>query len=140
MATNPFTFAIKGQPQTGNTGVWPGKGSNFGGMVNDGDNVAIDVASGPMTQDITTPTANTSPQTISSSAATTIQVPLNATKMHITVITNSVNWSEVSSAFTANYWTIPTGIEVIIPVARCATLYFKANSSSATMYFYFEVL
>src|ERR1035437_6431305 len=112
----------------------PGQESNFGGLVDDANHNALTgfTANGPQTVDISA-SPITSPTTVSNSVVTTITVPLNATEMTVLATTNTINCSESTAAVSSNYFTIPTGIQVTIPVARVSVLYFEANTGSASM-------
>jgi hypothetical protein len=128
-----YTFIKKGQVAE------PGQLSNFGGMVNDGNRNTMLMGAGPSTSDATG-TPQTSPLTVSNSAVTALLVPANAVQLVITAITNTINISEADPTVAANYFTLPTGLVLTIDVARCSTLYLKANTGAATVSFYFNVV
>lgn len=132
MAT--YTFTQKAQPSE------PGQESNFGNLRNDGSRNALTVtANGPQTVDISaSPLA--SPQTISNSSATTLTIPLNAVRVNFLATTNTVNFSESTAAVSSNYATIPTGVQVSVDVALTSVLYLKANTGSATLSFWFDII
>jgi hypothetical protein len=119
----------------------PAGGTNFGGLVNDANHNALTgvTGNGIQTVDITG-TPKTSPATIASNAVTTLLVPLNATQLTLCATTNTVNISEADATVASKYFTIPTGTVVTIPVARTSTLYLQANTGSATLSFFFEVV
>ena len=119
--------------------VEPGQESLFGNMVNDGSHNAMLIGAGPQTVDISaSPIA--SPATISNSVVTTLTVPLNAAQVVFLAATNTANISESDNTVAGHYFTIPTGTQVSVDVTRVSVLYLKANSSSSTLSFYFNVV
>lgn len=129
MATYTFTEKV------------PSNMTNYAGVVNDGNHAAMNgaVGSGPQTQDATgTPVV--SPVSVSNSAVTTINVPLNAISIYIMAITNTVNISEADATVATKYFTVPTSIPVSIDLGRTAVLYLKANTGASTVSFYFNVV
>lgn len=130
-----YTFTQKKAPSE------PGQLDNLGGAVNDANHNAMTgvLGAGPQTVDASG-TPLVSPITVSSSAVTTLNVPLNAAELVLFATTNTVNISESNSSVTSNYFTIPTGVQVVVDVGRTAVLYLEANTGSATVSFYFNVL
>ncbi len=133
MAT--YTFTQKAAPTE------PGQLNNFGNMVNDGAHNAMTgaVGAGPQTVDISA-SPLTSPLTVSNVAVTTLTIPLNAVRVNFLATTNTVNVSEAVAAVTSKYFTIPTGVQISVDVARCSILYLEANTGSATLSFWFDVV
>lgn len=133
--SNTYTFTSKSTPSE------PGQEDNFGGIVNDANHNAMTgiTGSGPQTTDISD-TPLSSPQTISNSSVTTLTIPLNAARVNFLAATNTVNVSESVAAVTSKYFTIPTGVQVSVDVARCAKLYLEANTGSATLSYWFDVI
>jgi hypothetical protein len=130
-----YTFTQKVSPTE------PGQLNNFGGLVVDGNHIGMTgtTGAGPQTVDISA-SPIVSPATISNSAVTTLTIPLNAVSVSFYATTNTVNISESKSDVSSNYFTIPTGVQIDIDVARCGLLYLKANSGSATLSFFFKVI
>lgn len=130
--SNTFTFTQKAVPL--------GR-SNFGNIPVDGSHQTMTgvLGAGPQTIDISA-TPLSSPQTVSNSAVTTLTTPLNAAQLNIMTHTNTVNISEADSTVATNYFTLPTDQIVTIEVARCATLYLKANTGSATVTYWYNVV
>lgn len=130
-----YTFTKKVAP------VEPGQLSNFGGITVDANRVAMTgaTASGPQTSDATG-TPLTSPLTVSNSAVTTVNVPLNAYKVTLITATNTLNISEADSTVASKYFTLPVGTVLEIETAQCSVLYLKANTGSATVSFFFSVV
>lgn len=131
MAT--YTFTSKNPP------AYPSQLSNFGGMVNDGNRIAMLVGAGPQTVDISG-TPVTSPESISNSAVTTLAVPLNAIQVSFIATTNTVNVSEADATVADKYFTIPTGVVVTVDVTRTSVLYLKANTGASTLSFWFNIV
>lgn len=130
-----YTFTQKTAPTE------PGQLDNFGGAVNDANHNAMMgvLGAGPQTVDISV-TPVVSPATISNTAVTTLNVPLNAAEVVFLASTNTVNISEADPTVATKYFTIPTGVQVTVDVARTSKLYLEANVGSATLSFYFNVL
>lgn len=117
----------------------PGQLSNYGGMVNDANRNTMLIGAGPSTVDISgTPVV--SPATVSNSAVTTLTIPVNAAQVNFLATTNTVNVSESDSTVAANYFTVPTGVQITVDIARCAVLYLKANTGSSTLSFWFNTI
>ena len=129
---NTYTFTQKG----GETGS-----SFFGGLVNDANHNALTGYSGngPQTSD-STASPVTSPVTVANNSVTTLTIPLNAMEINILCTTNTVNISEADATVQSKYFTIPTGTQITIPVARVKTLYLEANTGSSTVSFWFSVV
>lgn len=132
---NTYTFIQKSSPSE------PGEEDNFGGLQVDANHVALTGAtgSGPQTVDISVSPIS-SPATVSNSSVTTLTIPLNAARVNFLATTNTVNVSESVSAVTSKYFTIPTGVQVSVDVARCSILYLEANTGAATLSFWFDVI
>jgi hypothetical protein len=130
-----YTFATKPQPTE------PSQLSNFDSLVNDANHNAMTgaVGSGFQTVDISG-TPIVSPATVSNSAVTTFTTPLNATEINFLASTNTINISESDSTVAANYFTIPDGVVVTLPVARLAKFYAKANIGNATLSFWYTIV
>lgn len=130
-----YTFATKTPP------VEPGQEDNFGGLVVDANHMAMTGATGagPQTADATG-TPNTSPLTVANNAITTLLIPLNAVRVNFVAATNTVNVSEADPTVATKYFTIPTGVQIAVDVARCSTLYLEANTGSSTLSFWFDVI
>lgn len=128
-----YTFTQKSSPAE------PGQESNFSGLANDGNHNAMQFGSGPQTVDISA-SPLTSPLTVSNSSATTLTIPLNAVQLNLLATTNTVNISESVSAVSSKYFTIPTGVQITLDVSRCSVLYLEANTGSATLSFFFNVI
>lgn len=121
--------------------VEPGQESNFGNLVNDAAHNALTgvTGAGPQTVDISgTPVV--SPATVSNTGVTTLTIPLNAAQVTFLAATNTVNISESDATVAANYFTIPTGTQVVVDVTRCSVLYLKANTGASTLSFFFNVV
>lgn len=118
----------------------PGQLSNFSGVVVDANRIAMgNQGAGPQTTDISASPLS-SPQTISNSSVTTLTIPLNAIRVSFLATGNTINISESVSAVTSKYFTIPTGVQVDVDVARCSILYLEANTGSATLSYFFTVV
>ena len=130
-----YTFTQKTPP------THPGQLNNFSGLVLDANHVGMTgaVGAGPQTVDISA-SPIVSPATIASNAVTTLTIPLNAVSVSLYATTNTVNISESSSSVSDHYFTIPTGVQIDIDIARTGLLYLKANSGSATLSFFFKVV
>lgn len=131
---NTYTFTTKTIPV--------GQADLFqNAVVSDGDRVNLTgaIGSGPQTSDATG-TPLTSPLTVSDIAVTTVLVPQDAVQLNLITITNTLNISEADSTVATKYFTIPIGTLITIDVARCSTLYLKANTGSATVSFWFNVV
>ena len=114
---------------------------NFSGLSVDANHIGMTgaIGAGPQTVDVSgTPVV--SPATISNSAVTTLTIPLDATQVSFYAVTNTVNLSESNSAVTDHYFTIPTGVQITLDVARCGVLYLKANTGASTLSFFFNVV
>jgi hypothetical protein len=133
MAT--YTFTQKPQP------VEPGQESLFGNLRNDASRNALTgvVANGVQTVDISA-SPIVSPATVSNSAVTTLTIPLNAVQVTFLATTNTVNISEADATVATKYFTIPTGVQVVVPVALTSVLYLKANTGASTLSFYFDII
>jgi hypothetical protein len=128
-----YTFTQKTIPAE------PNQEENFNNQVNDGAHNAMGYGSGFQTTDATgTPVA--SPATISNSSVTTINVPASAVQFNMIATTNTVNVSEADATVASKYFTIPTGVQVEVDVAKTSVLYLKANTGSATLSFWFNVV
>ena len=131
-----YSFTQKTPPTE--SGAESSQEDNLGGLVNDANHIAINVAAGIQTSDatgtpVTSPTAF--PTTI-----TTLTVPLNAINFVVIPLANTINVGEVSTSVTT-YITCPTGIATKIPCARMASIFIKANTGAATgSTFYCEVI
>ena len=132
---NTYTFTQKTAPSE------PGQESNFGGLAVDANHIGMTGAlgAGPQTADATG-TPLTSPLTVSNSAVTTLLVPANAVQLNLIAATNTVNISEADATVASKYFTIPDGAQITIDISRCSTLYLKANTGSATVSFWFNVV
>lgn len=130
-----YTFTQKSGPVAGLPA------SNFGSLANDANRNAMAgvLGGGPSTSDATG-TPQTSPISVSSSAVTTLVIPLNAAQVNIFTTTNTINVSEADSSVASKYFTIPTGVQVTIDTARCGVLYLKANTGAATVSFWFNTV
>lgn len=135
MAGTTYTFSTKTAP------VEPGQEDNFGNLAVDASHEALTgvTGAGPQTVDISV-SPLVSPITVSNSSPTTMNIPLNAAQVVFLATTNTVNISESVSAVSSNYFTIPTGTQVTVDVTRCSKLYLQANTGSATVSFYFNVV
>lgn len=127
-----YTFTEK----TGEVGA-----SLFGGLANDANHQAMTgvTASGPQMKDATASPV-ISPATVATNATTTLTVPNNAATVTIITATNTINISESDNTVATNYVTLPVGTPLTLDVARCANLYLKANTGSATVSFFFGVV
>jgi hypothetical protein len=135
MAQNAYTFTQKVEITE------PQAESNFGSLVNDANHNAMTgvLGAGPQTVDISgTPVV--SPATVSNSAVTTLTIPNNASQVTFIATTNTINISEADATVASKYFTIPTGVAITLDVSRCANLYLKANTGSATLSFWFNVV
>jgi len=130
-----YTFTQKAAP------VEPGQESLFGNLRNDASRNALTgvVANGVQTVDISG-TPIVSPATISNSAVTTLNIPLNAVQVNFMTTTNTVNISESDPTVATNYFTIPTGVQITVPVALTSVLYLQANTGSSTLSFWFDIV
>ncbi len=109
---------------------------NFGGLVTDGNRVAMTGALGSIMQTIdATGTPVTSPVTVNTTQ--TLVVPQNATSCTIISVTNAVQVSEDSTQ--TAYFSLPAAIPWTFDVARQANLYLK-TSGSTVVSFYFTIV
>ena len=129
-----YTFTSK-QIQTGNTDLF------VNSVVSDGNHVNLTgmIGSGPQTVDNSS-TQVESPATVLDTAVTTINIPQDAAQLNLITVTNTINISEADDTVATKYFTVPTGIQVTIDVARCSVLYLKANTGSATVSFWFNMI
>ncbi len=129
-----YTFTSK-EILTGTTDLF------VNSVVSDGDHVNLTgmIGSGPQTADNSS-TPLTSPLTVLDTAVTTLNVPQDAAQLNIITITNTLNISEADSTVATKYFTVPTGTLVTIDVARCSKLYLEANTGSATVSFWFNMI
>jgi hypothetical protein len=112
--------------------------NDFGPQALDSNKQTIQVASGIQTKDATASPV-TSPLTIPSATITTINVPTNASKLHLIPLAHSINISELPGM--SNAFTAPSGVEVVIPCVRQAVIYLQANTADAVgSSFYFEII
>lgn len=134
-APNTYTFVQKTELTE------PGAESNFGGLVNDANHNALTGYSGngPQTVDISASPV-TSPATVSNSSVTTLTTPLNAMDLNLLCTTNTVNISEADATVQSKYFTVPTGTQITIPVARVKALYLEANSGNSTVSFWYSIV
>lgn len=130
-----YTFTQKVAPTE------PGQESLFGNLRNDASRNALTgvVANGPQTVDISA-SPIVSPATVSNSAVTTLTIPLNAVQVNFLAITNTINVSEADATVASKYFTIPTGVQITVPVALTKVLYLEANTGSATLSFWFDII
>lgn len=107
--------------------------NNFGGVVTDGNRVALTGAIGStmQTQDATG-TPVTSPVTVNTTA--TLKIPQNATSIVITSVTNAVQVSE-DSGQTA-FFALPAATVWSFDVARQANIYLKTSGSTVVSFYF----
>ena len=106
---------------------------NFGGLVTDGNRVAMTGAVGSFiqTQDATG-TPITSPATVNTTA--TLVVPNNAVTLTISPVTNPVQVSEDSTM--SAYFAVPAAAVVEFDVARQQNVYLKTGGSTVVSFFF----
>ena len=119
-----------------------GQQNNLGGQVMDANRVAVQgLGSGFITTDISG-TPITSPATVSTSATTTLTVPVNAIRVFITnTMTTSTDLlyvSELSSMGT--YDIINAGQTREYDLGRMGNIYLKAAGASVTASFAFQLV
>src|SRR5574343_1046465 len=129
MTTTTYPFATK----------TPGNNRTFNNLPIDGTRNAMTgmLGNGPMTTDISgSPVV--SPASISNAGVTTINIPASAAQISFIASGNTVNVSESDNTVATRYVTLPIGLVVTMDVAKCATLYLKANAGVATLSFWFN--
>ncbi len=126
-----YTFTARAQTA--------GQASNFGNQVNDGAHDSMNYGAGPQTTDISASPLS-SPQTVANNSVTTLTIPSNAVQVTFLATTNTVNISEADATVASKYFTIPTGQQVVVDVARTKVLYLEANTGSATLSYFFKVI
>lgn len=124
------------------SGAGEGEQSNIGGQVMDANRVAVQgLGSGFITTDIST-SAITSPATVSTSAVTTLTVPLNAIRCFITNTMTTASdllfVSELSAMGT--YDIINAGATREYDCGRMGNIYLKGSGASITASFAFQLV
>lgn len=119
----------------------PGEENNFGGIATDGNRVAMTgaIGAGPQTVDATA-SPQSSPLSVATNSVTTLKVPANAVQVNFLASSNSVNISEADNTVASKYFTVPTGVQTTVDVARCASLFMEANTGTSTLSFWFNVV
>jgi hypothetical protein len=120
----------------------PGPEDNLGGQVVDANRIALQgVASGFITTDISA-SAITSPATVTTSAITTLTVPVSAIRVYITnTMTTNTDLLFVSelSALTT-YDILNAGVTREYDCTRMGNIYLKGNGASITVAFAFQLV
>lgn len=112
--------------------------TGFGGMVTDGNRVAmVVVGNWPQTSDATD-TPKTSPLTVSNSTVT-LTVPERAVQLVLAPTSNDVRVSELSDVST--YYVVKANITSTIDCARLGSIYLlRDGGADATVQFYFNII
>lgn len=103
----------------------------FGGLVDDGNRIAMPFGSNFQTIDATG-TPVTSPATVNTTQ--TLVVPQNAVSCTIVSVTNPVQVSEDSTQ--AAYFTVPAGVPVTFDCARQQNIYLKTGGSTVVSFMF----